>query len=137
MFTPLGVVATTETAPPTFDASESEWSDYLSTLMPESEREHELFDGTRVDIYFPIGNERYAIEVERGMKWHEGVGQAAWYGVATSAHPVALLLVKDDKVESRFIYRAMLTGQRANVSIWVYNIVDNRWTANYNFPVLK
>ena len=136
MFTPSGITASTETSP-TFDATEAEWSDYLSRLMPESEREHQLFDGTRIDIYFPIGNARYAIEVERGMKWHEGVGQAAWYGVATNAHPVALLLVKDDIVESRYIYRAMLTGQRANVSIWAYNIVENRWTANYNFPVLK
>ncbi len=125
------------TQPPGYDDAESDWSDYLSSMMPGSEREHELFDGTRVDILFSSGDEQYAIEVDRGLKWHEAIGQATWYGVATSSRPVALLLVKDDRVESRFIYRAMLAGQRASVSVWAYNIVENRWTANYSFPALR
>jgi hypothetical protein len=140
MATTLGLLSSLEPVidnAPGHDAHESEWSNYLSAMMPGSEREHELFDGTRVDILFRSGGEHYAIEVDRGMKWHEAIGQATWYGVATNSQPVALLLVKDDRVESRYIYRAMLTGQRAGVSVWVYNIVDNRWTANYQSPALR
>ena len=120
---------------PAWGAPESDWSNYLASLIPGSSREFRLFDGTRIDIYTPeIEGERYAIEVDYGRKWAECIGQAAWYGTATKSTPVALLLVKDDRVETRFIYRAMLTGQRAKVSVWAYNIVENRWTANYNFP---
>ena len=73
------------------DASmETNWSAALATLL-HGQTEAPVESG-RVDVL--TGN--YAIEVDRLDKWHEGIGQAAHYGLLTKAMPVVALMVPSD-----------------------------------------
>jgi hypothetical protein len=78
------------------------------------EAEYRLFDGTRVDILTPTE----AIEVDWPEKWAEAIGQAVYYGEMTGRKPVALLLLYDQQ-QHKYVYRAMLAGMRAGVTVRV------------------
>tara|TARA_R110002094_G_scaffold180817_1_gene159001 strand:+ start:489 stop:1028 length:540 start_codon:yes stop_codon:yes gene_type:complete len=76
------------------DASELEWSRALATVLsgvPEKSTEF-----GRVDVF----TNKYAIEVERLAKWHEGIGQAAHYASTTKALPVLALMITSKDSES-------------------------------------
>lgn len=58
--------------------------------------------GARTEV--PVANGRvdvltewYAIEVDRFDKWHEGIGQALHYGLATGKTPCLALMIETDK----------------------------------------
>lgn len=73
------------------DASmEVNWSAALATLL-HGQTEAPV-EGGRVDVL----TSNYAIEVDRLDKWHEGIGQAAHYGLLTKAMPVVALMVPSD-----------------------------------------
>jgi len=74
------------------DASmETNWSAALATLL-HGQTEAPVESG-RVDVLTSL----YAIEVDRLDKWHEGIGQAAHYGLLTKAMPVVAIMVPSDK----------------------------------------
>lgn len=73
------------------DASmETNWSAALAALL-DGQTEAPVESG-RVDVL----TRDYAIEVDRLDKWHEGIGQAAHYGLLTKAMPVVALMVPSD-----------------------------------------
>jgi hypothetical protein len=73
------------------DASlETNWSEALATRL-EGRTEVPVENG-RIDVL----TRDYAIEDDRLEKWHEGIGQAAHYGMLTEAMPVVALIVPSD-----------------------------------------
>ena len=73
------------------DASmETNWSAARATSL-HGETETPV-ESERVDVL----TSNYAIEVDRLDKWHEGIGQAAHYGMLTKAMPVVALTVPSD-----------------------------------------
>lgn len=74
------------------DASkESAWSQALAQVLP-GKTEVPVPNG-RIDVL----SERYAIEVDRLEKWHEGIGQASHYGVAMNKIPCLALIIDSDR----------------------------------------
>ena len=74
------------------DASkESEWSRALALLLA-GKTEVPVPNG-RIDVL----SERYAIEVDRLDKWHEGIGQASHYGLAMNRIPCLALIIDSDR----------------------------------------
>ena len=69
---------------------EANWSDALAKLL-HGQTEMPV-EGGRVDVL----TDNYAIEVDRLDKWHEGIGQAAHYGMLTKSTPVVALIVPSD-----------------------------------------
>ena len=73
------------------DASmETNWSAALAILL-HGQTEAPVESG-RVDVL----TSTYAIEVDRLDKWHEGIGQAAHYGLLTKKMPAVALIVPSD-----------------------------------------
>jgi hypothetical protein len=74
------------------DASlEVNWSEALANLF--AGRTEAPVEGGRVDVL----TSDYAIEVDRFEKWHEGIGQAAHYGMVTKEIPVVALIISSDQ----------------------------------------
>jgi hypothetical protein len=74
------------------DASlEVNWSEALAKLL--AGRTESPVEGGRVDVL----TKDYAIEVDRLEKWHEGIGQAAHYGLVTKEIPVVALIISSDQ----------------------------------------
>ena len=74
------------------DASrEVAWSAALAAVL-NGKTEIPVPNG-RVDVL----TDSYAIEVDRFDKWHEGVGQAAHYGLATGKIPCLALIIESDR----------------------------------------
>jgi len=74
------------------DASrESAWSEALAQVLA-GKTEVPVPNG-RVDVL----SERYAIEVDRIDKWHEGIGQASHYGLAMNRIPCLALIIDSDR----------------------------------------
>lgn len=74
------------------DASkESAWSQALAQVLA-GKTEVPVPNG-RIDVL----SERYAIEVDRLDKWHEGIGQASHYGLAMSKIPCLALIINSDR----------------------------------------
>jgi len=74
--------------------------------------EYVLDDATRVDCLLS----EYAVEVDWGEKWAEGVGQAQYYARETRRKPGLLLII--EKGEERFVERAKRSGEYSNLKIW-------------------
>ena len=74
--------------------------------------EYVLDDATRVDCLLP----EYAVEVDWGEKWAEGVGQAQYYARETRRKPGLLLII--GKGEERFIERAKRSGEYSDLKVW-------------------
>lgn len=74
------------------DASkESAWSQALAQVLT-GKTEVPVPNG-RIDVL----SERYAIEVDRLDKWHEGIGQASHYGLAMKKIPCLALIIDSDR----------------------------------------
>lgn len=74
------------------DASkESAWSQALAQVLA-GKTEVPVPNG-RIDVL----SERYAIEVDRLDKWHEGIGQASHYGLAVNKIPCLALIIDSDR----------------------------------------
>jgi hypothetical protein len=69
------------------DTRESAWSAALAKIV-DGKTEVKIANG-RIDVL----NAVYAIEVDRLGKWHEGIGQAAHYGVETGKRPCVALMI--------------------------------------------
>jgi len=78
-------------------------------------REAVLWDGTRVDIL----TDRFAAEVDWASKWTEAVGQAMYYSTQTDRQPGIVLLIKDFKAETKYIYRCKIVCQKLNIKMWL------------------
>lgn len=74
--------------------------------------EYILSDKTRVDCLL----REYAVEVDYGHKWAEGVGQAQYYAKETGRKPGLLLII--DKGEERYIKRAEKAGEYSGLTVW-------------------
>lgn len=72
-------------------SKETSWSEALAKQI-DGKTEYTVQNG-RVDVY----TENYAIEVDRIEKWHEGIGQAAHYGLLTGKLPALAIILEDDK----------------------------------------
>jgi hypothetical protein len=70
---------------------EAAWSAALAQAL-EGRTEVPVQNG-RVDVLSDV----YAIEVDRLDKWHEGIGQAAHYGLATGKIACLALIVESDR----------------------------------------
>jgi hypothetical protein len=74
------------------DASkESAWSQALAQVL--AGRTEVPVPNGRIDVL----SERYAIEVDRLDKWHEGIGQASHYGLAMNRIPCLALIIESDR----------------------------------------
>ncbi len=78
-----------------------------------AQEEVKLWDHTRVDLL----SATHAYEVDWSHKYAEGVGQALYYGVLTNRQPSLILLVRDINKEQRFVYRAQIACQAADVEL--------------------
>ncbi|MCA8928175.1 MAG: hypothetical protein KDC18_08895 [Alphaproteobacteria bacterium] len=70
---------------------EADWSDALAEAL-HGRTEVRIAHG-RVDVV----SASYAIEVDWFDKWHEGLGQAQHYGLATGKAPAVALILKPDE----------------------------------------
>jgi hypothetical protein len=74
------------------DASkESAWSNALAQTL--AGRTEVPVPNGRIDVL----SENYAIEVDRLDKWHEGIGQAAHYGLAMNRIACLALIIDSDR----------------------------------------
>lgn len=112
-------------------AWENEWSKRIHAALleqsPEEERsailrEQVLFDGTRVDLLTPD----YAIEIDWGHKWAEGVGQSLHYAMQTDRLPGIILLLKDRKAESEYVQICKAIGTKYGIKIWALDTATAR-----------
>lgn len=85
--------------------------------FPDAIIEARLWDSTRVDIL----TKEYAIEVDWADKWAEGLGQSLYYSITTNKKPGLVLLIKDIKKESQFVYRAQIVAAKHDIKVWVIN----------------
>jgi hypothetical protein len=80
--------------PVPIDAPEAHWAEALAALLggrTEVSTEH-----GRIDVM----TDRFAIEVDRFAKWHEGIGQVSHYALTAQKHPaVAIILLPNDNLE--------------------------------------
>lgn len=109
--------------PPAPDSNELAWSQWLAAEL-ESDAEHVLFSGKRVDVL----TSRLAIEVEwcDRKKVSEAVEQATFYGVATG-RPGAIVLLTgrgDHRVE-RVTYNLVVEAA-ARAGVRAVSIIDVR-----------
>jgi hypothetical protein len=81
----------------------------------EGEVEAKLWDATRVDLL----TEEYAIEADWSYKWAEGIGQALYYAEVTGKKPAVMILVKDLKKETRYIYRLQTVAAKYNIKVFI------------------
>ena len=76
---------------PTGTRLEADWADALAAALAARQEVH-IRHG-RVDVL----SASYAIEVDWFRKWHEGLGQAQHYGIATGQAPAVALILKPDE----------------------------------------
>tara|TARA_R110002020_G_scaffold376130_3_gene587280 strand:+ start:8141 stop:8539 length:399 start_codon:yes stop_codon:yes gene_type:complete len=81
----------------------------------EGEVEHRLWDLTRVDLL----TEEYAIEADWSYKWAEGIGQSLYYAEVTGKKPAVMILVKDIKKETRYIYRLQTVAAKHDIKVFI------------------
>jgi len=67
-------------------------------------------------------NDEYAIEVEWPRKWAEAIGQSLYYAAVTNRKPAIILLIKDKRSESRYIYRLQTVAAKHNIKIYLEEI---------------
>jgi len=108
--------------------NENSWTEYIrTTRMPEAIGNAVLIDGTRPDLM----TTEYAIEVDWGPKWAEGVGQALYYAKVTSRTPAVLILTKegeDRNNDIKYVLRAITALPRGS-KVWWYDCNERNWVA--------
>ncbi len=70
---------------------EADWADALAAALA-AQQEVRIKHG-RIDVL----SASYAIEVDWFRKWHEGLGQAQHYSIATGKAPAVALILKPDE----------------------------------------
>ncbi len=83
-----------------------------------AEVEVRLWDSTRVDML----TEEYAIEVDWAPKYAEAIGQSLYYSIVTGKKPGIILLIKDIKKESRFVYRLQTVAAKYDIKVWLEKV---------------
>lgn len=78
--------------------------------------EYILPDRTRIDCL----TDEYAIEVDFGRKWAEGIGQALYYGHMTGKKPAVLLILKEG--DERFIRRFNTATKGIDIKLIEYYV---------------
>lgn len=81
----------------------------------QGEVEVRLWDSTRVDLL----TEEYAMEADWSYKWAEGIGQALYYAEVTGKKPAVLVLVKDLKKETKYIYRLQTVAAKYGIKVFI------------------
>lgn len=79
-----------------------------------------LWDDTRVDLL----TDTHAIEADWPHKWAEAVGQALYYAQVTGKKPGIILLVKDLKAESRYVYRCQTVCAKHGITLWIETVQE-------------
>ena len=83
----------------------------------DGEAEHTLPDRTRVDCL----TARYAVEVDWGRKWAQGLGQALHYAAETGRGP-GVLLILEDPDEIRFVVRLARTVLAHDLPVVIWTV---------------
>ena len=77
-----------------------------------------LWDSTRVDLL----NDEYAFEVDWSRKWAEAIGQSLYYAELTGKKPAVILLIKNKKAETRYIYRLQTVAAKYNIKVFLEQV---------------
>lgn len=77
-----------------------------------------LWDRTRPDLL----NKEYAFEVDWAPKWAEAIGQSLYYAAVTRKKPAIILLVKDMKIDQKYVYRCQTVCVRYNIALFVEKV---------------
>jgi hypothetical protein len=101
-------------------AGEVEEVDRISKLprWEGSKVEVRLWDDTRVDMLTGT----HAIEVDWSRKWAEAIGQCLYYAELTDRKPGIILLVKDRRAESRYIFRCQTVCAKYDIKLWLEQV---------------
>lgn len=75
--------------------------------------EYHLVDKTRVDCL----TQEYAIEVDFGKKWAEGIGQSLYYAQMTGRKPAVALIIDHDS-EQRYLNRLKKVSKLYGITIF-------------------
>lgn len=96
-------------------------SDYASAWCKNANGATEVTTsaGTRVDCE----TDTYAVEVDYGRKWAEGLGQALHYSSVTGKRAAVVLIVRDG--DERFVTRLQNTITKLSLDVTVF-IVKSR-----------
>lgn len=84
------------------------------------EVEHVIFDGTRVDCLTATT----AYEFDFADKWGEAIGQALWYGTATTRRP-GIVLILERPGDHRHVDRVRATIEAQGLDIELRTITSN------------
>jgi len=76
--------------------------------------EYVLPDKTRVDCL----TDEYAVEVDFGPKWAEGVGQALYYAARTGKKP-GIVLILEKPSDRRHVLKLNILAEKYGIKIWV------------------
>jgi len=87
------------------------------------ETEVRLDDGTRADIV----TDKYAIEVDFGVKWAESIGQSLSYAIQLEKQAGVLLVISGED-EIRFLDRLMTVAIEHGITVWIWNWSDDTWS---------
>ncbi len=99
--------------------SEREEVNRLATKY-EAKSEVRLWDATRVDLLSAV----YAIEVDYAPKWAEAIGQSLYYSILSKRKAGIVLLIKDMKRESRYVYRCQTVCTKYGITLWIEKVKD-------------
>ena len=96
--------------------------DECNRLAPKYNGKLEVvqWDASRVDIL----NDEYAIEADWSHKWAEAVGQSLYYSILTGKKPGIILLVKDKKKESKYIYRCQTVCAKYDIKLFIEEVKE-------------
>ena len=115
------------------------WSRRIAALLATldivvyQEREHRLWDGTRVDLL----TAQWAFEIDWAPKFAEAVGQCQWYRLNTARKPGIILLVEDPAKDAKYIYRCRAICVALNIELWLLHTTREILVINTSrYPLL-
>lgn len=103
-------------------AAEKDYQDFWCTKMGGQT------DGPAVRVKGGIIDcvtDRYAVEVDFGHKWKEGIAQARWYGLQTGKIP-GLLLILEKPSDQKYVeyVEDYLHGSDLYLKVWTITPAD-------------
>lgn len=90
--------------------------------------EYQLEDKTRVDCLA----DEYAIEVDFAQKWAESIGQSLYYASKTSRKPAVLLIMENQKRDSKYLRRLEDVSQKHQIDIW---LIDEKFEVKRHYKL--
>ncbi len=103
---------------------ESEYRDEWCAQY-QGEAEVELEGGTRCDCIAEIDGITYAIELDRGKKVLEGIGQALFYALQTGHTPGVVLILEDEKDYKYWLVLNSVIGyHKLKIRTWIIKNYD-------------